>query len=123
MKNEMTINEIIATLGGLRYLSMSAAKDMGHDPEATNKEVAACETAIAILAALTNEGCADFNEALDILQDYKSLSKQYKAMHQKYEVPEKMDYRDGMWHCPSCGQRTNPRNRYCSYCGKRIGWP
>lgn len=123
MRNEMTINEIIATLGTLRDLSKRCAKDMGRDPEAENREAAALETAISILAALESEGCADFGEALDILQDYRSLGKQYQAMHQKYEVPEKMAYRDGTWHCPACGQRIHPRNTYCSYCGKKVGWP
>lgn len=122
MRNSMTIDEIIATLGSLRDLSKDAAKDLGHQPETRNLEAEACENAISILAAFVNEGCRDFEGALDILQDYRTLSKQYAALHRKFEVGGKPIHKDAVWHCPSCNRRVHPRHSFCHCCGKRLRW-
>lgn len=69
MSEAMTINDIINQLGSLRASSAEFAKS---DPENEiwQADVAACETAIRILAALSGEGCTDLETTLDFLQDY-----------------------------------------------------
>ena len=67
-------------------------------------DVAACETAIRILAALSGAGCTDLETTLDFLQDYNSLAKQYQTLHRKYEAPGKPTHKDGVWHCPACNK-------------------
>lgn len=109
MRNEMTINEIITRIGSIR--------------ESISKEDAdACATAISVLAALVNEGCIDFEGVLDILQDYRSLAKQYQTMHKRFEVEGKPIYRDGAWNCPACNRCTRPRHSFCHCCGKKLVW-
>ena len=69
MSEAMTINDIINQLGSLRASSAEFAKS---DPENEiwQADVAACETAIRILAALSGAGCTDLETTLDFLQDY-----------------------------------------------------
>lgn len=88
MSEPMTINDIINQLGSLRESSASFAKG---DPENEiwRADIAACETAIRILASLAGAGCTDLETTLDFLQDYDSLAKQYQALHRKYEAPRK----------------------------------
>lgn len=80
MSEAMTINDIINQLGSLRASSAEFAKS---DPENEiwQADVAACETAIRILAALSGAGCTDLETTLDFLQDYNSLAKQYQTLH------------------------------------------
>lgn len=70
MSEAMTINDIINQLGSLRASSAEFAKS---DPENEiwQADVAACETAIRILAALSGAGCTDLETTLDFLQDYR----------------------------------------------------
>lgn len=120
----MDLNDVIAQLGSLRNYS---ADNLKADPESENRDiwlqdVEACETAIRILAAFINENCRDFEGALDILQDYRTLSKQYSVLHRKFEVGGKPIHKDAVWHCPSCNRRVHPRHSFCHCCGKRLRW-
>lgn len=94
MSEAMTINDIINQLGSLRASSAEFAKS---DPENEiwKADVAACETAIRILAALSGAGCTDLETTLDFLQDYNSLAKQYQALHRKYEAPSSRSWSVG----------------------------
>lgn len=121
MSEPMTINDIINQLGSLRESSASFAKG---DPENEiwRADIAACETAIRILASLAGAGCTDLETTLDFLQDYDSLAKQYQALHRKYEAPEKPTHKDGVWHCPACNSRVQINHSHCRRCGKKLGW-
>lgn len=78
MSEAMTINDIINQLGSLRASSAEFAKS-DTENEIWQADVAACETAIRILAALSGAGCTDLETTLDFLQDYNSLAKQYQT--------------------------------------------
>lgn len=96
-----------------------------HDPEEGRGEwemdVQAVDAALLILAALGQENVADAEGARDMVADYRSLAKQYRAAHQKYEVPSKPKYRNGEAYCPECGRFAPDWVFYCGKCGKRIG--
>ena len=117
----MNLNDIIAQLGSLRDNSKDSLRA---DPENEiyTADVTACETAIRILAALAGEGCADLDGVLDILQDYRTLAKQYQNLHRKFEIPGKPIHKDGVWHCPACNSRVSPNHTHCHRCGKKMGW-
>ena len=112
MSEAMTINDIINQLGSLRASSAEFAKS---DPENEiwQADVAACETAIRILAALSGAGCTDLET---------TLAKQYQTLHRKYEAPGKPTHKDGVWHCPACNSRVQINHSHCHRCGKKIGW-
>lgn len=59
--------------------------------------------------------------AMDIIYDSEGLEKTYKALFQKYEVPDPaVQYADGSWHCSACGKRVHPMAHFCNWCGKRL---
>lgn len=117
----MNLNDIIAQLGSLRDDSKDSLRAEPEN-EIYAADVTACETAIRILAALDGEGCVDFDTVLDTLQDYRSLAKQYQALHKKYETPARPIHKDSVWHCPACNSRVNMNHTHCHRCGKKLGW-
>ena len=124
MRSDMDINAIISTLGSLRAYS---ADNLKADPESENRDiwqqdVQACETAIGILAALTDEGISDLAGTMDMLQDYRALAKQCRVMHLKFEVAAHPTHKDGVWHCPACNSRVATNHTHCHRCGKMLGW-
>lgn len=131
MSEPMTINETHAYLSRIRDLLAESSKEMlsgPHDAKCffhgtrQGRGAEACETAIRILAALSEEGCKDFDTVLDVLQDYRSLASQYQTMYLKYEHEDKPKHKNGVWLCPACSSRVQSNHSYCHRCGKRIGW-
>lgn len=87
-------------------------------------DIKACDTIMDILTALKSEGIQDGEEVRDLIHDYNALAAQYRAMHQKYEEPEKVQ-RLGLgpaYICPKCNRQVRPGNSYCWNCGKPLGW-
>ena len=89
---------------------------------APHETAALCKAAVSILFSISEEGAKTPDDALDILHDYRSQAKQYRALHSKYEVAAKPFLKGGVWHCPSCNRRTTPHHSYCHCCGKKLGW-
>lgn len=119
MNRVISINAVIRYLSDLRdYL----ADTDYFDPDVQKHDITACEAAIQILAALEGEGCTDFEQVLDMLQDYRSQGKQLKAVCRRFQVGKKPVYRDGLWHCPDCNRRTKLHHSYCHFCGKKLSW-
>lgn len=117
----MSLDEIIAQLSSLKENSADMANTADADP-IWKADVNACEAAISILDALRDEGVIDAEAVHDLFHDYRSLAKQYQAMHQKYEVAGVPSHSSGVWHCPACNRRTSMNHTRCHWCGKQLKW-
>ena len=62
-------------------------------------------------------------EAMDIINDYSSMAKQYRASVTKYETAKDV-IRCGMgvYQCPDCRNRVFFGNGHCHSCGRKLGW-
>ena len=109
MDSNITMDAIVTFLGQMGASTSSEAS-------------ALCKAAVSILFSISEEGAKTPDDALDILHDYRSQAKQYRALHSKHEVAGKPVWRDGVWHCPNCNRRTTPNHSYCHCCGKKLGW-
>ena len=113
-----TVMDIDTILAWLFRMKESAA---GIEPN-QQADMDACEAAIAILAALQDEGVSTPEQVWDLLYDYRAQTAQYQAMHLKYEVSEKPGKLNGLHICPACRRPNRPGNNHCWNCGKRLGW-
>lgn len=109
MDNKVTMDAIIGTLGQL-----------GASAPPETAEI--CKAAAQIIYALSNEGAKTAEDALDIIQDYRSQAKQLSALQKKYTFAGKPFLKDSVWHCPDCNRRVFPNHSFCHRCGKKLGW-
>jgi len=63
------------------------------------------------------------DEAMDIINDYSTMAKQYRASVTKYETAKDV-IRCGMgaYQCPDCRNRVFFGNGHCRSCGRKLGW-
>lgn len=125
MNDPTNLNEVIETLGFFREQSLESTKRLDEttgNVGTRDLNAEALETAIKALAALVAEGYRTLDDALDLVFDYRSLSKQYQILHKKYEIPEAANHKDGVWHCPSCNGRVQRNHTHCHRCGKKLRW-
>lgn len=116
----MSMDDILSQLSSLKDNSA----DMASAPDADSiwsSDVDALEAAIGILSALQDEGITDTEAVKDLLHDYNAQAKQCREMHRKYETPTRAVRRDGVWHCPECNHRVQPKHTFCHWCGKKLG--
>lgn len=105
----MSIDNVLARLSNLKY-------ELPH-----GRAMDALETAIDIISALQDEGVNDAEALKDLIFDYKLAVKQNQQNHRKFETAAKAVKRDGVWHCPECNHRVQPKHTFCHRCGKRLG--
>ena len=75
------------------------------------------------LAKAFNEFGITVEGLADVLQDYNALAKEYRTLVERFRMPEKPVYKgDGIWVCPMCDARIQPKHSHCHKCGKHLGW-
>lgn len=111
--DDVTMDFIITQIG-----SLGVAGEDGSNSESS----VACKAAINILFAISEAGAKTKDEAMDLLYDYKGLSKQYAALYKRHSIETHPKHKDGVWHCPDCNRRVQPHHSFCHRCGKRLGW-
>jgi len=105
----ISVDRILAQLSDL--------KDGTEDMET----VTALEAAISIIAVLQDEGIGDAEAVKDLIFDYSLANKQNKEYHRKFDTAARAIPKDGVWHCPECNHRVQPRHSHCHWCGKKLG--
>lgn len=111
----MSMDDVLAQLSDLK-------DDCAADTDRIwTDDVDALEAAIGILSALQDEGVTDAEAVRDLLHDYNAQAKQCRELHRKYETPTRATRQDGVWHCPECNHRVQPKHSFCHWCGKKLG--
>ncbi len=70
-----------------------------------------------------NNDIKALDEAMDIINDYSAMAKQYRASVTRYETAKDV-IRCGMgtYQCPDCRNRVFFGNEHCRRCGRKLGW-
>lgn len=116
----MTTERILEQLSSLKDNSESFAKAEDADP-IWQKDIEALEAAISMISTLEDEGVHDAEALKDLIFDYRLANKQNKEYHRKFDTAARATPKDGVWHCPECNHRVQPRHSHCHWCGKKLG--